>query len=528
MDPLTRGISLRTTCAIKHKEVAEDSLRALQKGSVDSSVYVRKSAAISVANLFLKQPGRILVESDEMFVIFERLLGDSEPTVLATTMMALYLVTKGNDSLTETTMSLVHQFYLRITNSLLELDWLGQVFAIELLKTYCLRNFKSGSQSEHYRLFVDNLNTVIRFSSSSCVVQTGLQALKDLDAHSENFDHVIANRMLQGSPEIQGMFLHNVGKKKAIKPFLINCFSDNSATKISKLEILSQSLTKRNAAFLLTETAQYIRSSQHTDSLFIEKCIAFIVKIGTDMAEDSGLHEWCLRTLIGLINSHDATVSNEAVTAVKSLIQATNCAKEEIMKKVFIYLSSIIETISSPLARASAIWLINLCHDTAPIVVPNVLRVVARELESQESTVKLELCMLAVKVQAFHEDNARTGDNGKSCPQAVSNQLLAPLIELMNYVLHVCSRDPSVGGLVRAVGSKKFDIPTIEAKLIQVEAEVVSESKSGTRVTEDTPDSIRAPKLFTKSSMHEGKSTSSDQSSSTCMLMHHNLCLYVV
>jgi vesicle coat complex subunit len=527
MDPLTRGVSLRTTCLIRHKEVAAEALQVLQKGSVDSSVYVRKCAALSILNLFLRSPARIITESDEMLVIFERLLGDSEPTVLSTTLMSLCLILREHESLREAGLALVHPFFLRIVRSLHELDWIGQTFGIKLLSEYCERNFALHSSNEHFREFIDKVRLVIRFSSSSCVVETGSRVLRELgegvSIQGPDYDISLANRYLQTSSGLEHTVLDNCGGRRLIKPFLVNCSGDSIFTKNAKIDILAKSVSSRNGAFLLAEAVQYIRSTDHTESeqgaIFVKRCIGLMVQIGRQFSENHSLYESCLKALVGMIDSHSPSVSNEAVMAVRSLIQATGAAtmpKEAVMRKACIYISSIIETISSSSARASAIWLINLCHDTVPIIAPNVLRTLARDLEEQDSGVKLELALLAVKVLGFHETNACNA-NHSSVPQQISGQLVPLLSELVAYILAIGSKDSLVGGLVQAVSSRRFAVKIDERvrSLPKVESEIVEGVSK--RVNVDTDDMLRKPKTFSKQAS-QILSLSSEQSSSMRML----------
>jgi vesicle coat complex subunit len=516
MDALTRGVSLRTQCTIKHKEVSEGAIQALQKGSVDSSVYVRKCAAISAACLFLRSPGRIMNETEEMITIFERLLGDSEPTVLSTTLMSLWLLVRGSDSLIKLMIERIHPVFRRILRMLPDLDWIGQTFGIELLGEYCSRNFVLHSTNEDYIEFVRTVEEISRFTTNVCVLQTCLRILEDL-GEARHSELSVINRLYHTPTELQGQLLLNLGSTKRIKPFLINTISDRYSTRLEKIEILTLSVNLRNASFLLGETIEYIKSSNPEEEEFIRKSISLIVKIGE--LGDSDLHDACLRSLIGMIDSVSSVVSDEAVLAVRRLIRnhSLNSDNSSVLKKTCIYLSSIIETVSSSHAKAAALWLINLCHDTVPIVAPNVLRTVARTIEFEDASVKLELSILAVKVLAYHELNIQQKSQKAAVPRNVSEKLIGPLNDLVVYILQVCSKDPLIGGLVRVLSSRKFPIVIHEKQIVSIKSEVVEPDARASRPIEDTPNSLRTPKDGRRNDGHEGKSLASDQSSSQRM-----------
>ncbi len=508
MDPLTRGVALRTTCSIKNKQVSEGSLAAIQKGSLDSSVYVRKCAAISILIRKSSTPDDFERDFPESLAILNRLLGDAEITVISTTLMVLSQLWH---DVSQQAMELLHPHFTRITKLIPLMDWIGQVSGFSVLGAYCMLNFRSGSDNEHYEAFLTGVAETIEFSLSPAVIHNGLAILANLNEQTrlKKPDLILGNKLLHVPSEIAGKFLSSVSVNR-IKPFLIQVFGDDPSVRLAKLELLDAALSRKNAHFMLSECVTYIRSCH--DDEFIEKCLDLIVRIGIEFPD---LHDRCLRCAVGMIDSHYPVLSNLAVEAVGSLIDTNKDGT--IMKKTCIYLSSIVETISSPPARASAVWLINMCHDTVPIIAPNVLRVLGRNVESEDCYVKLELALLAIKVLEYHKLNALGTAIGQ-VPQNVSQALLDPLEELCSFIFQSAQRDPVVGSLVRAASSKKFPIsPLRRGKSSVISSELVEPEVRLSRPIQDSPNSLRVPKGAMKAVHHDVKSFSSDQSATNRM-----------
>ena len=527
IDPLTRGTSVRTSCTIRSKEIAEGSLAAIQKGSVDSSVYVRKCAAISILGFFDTLTDDSGAEKDEIVLIMDRLLGDSEPTVISTILMASWLIVNKNCTMFDKLLTVLHPHFVKLVSLFPNLDWVGHLYGSHVLHAYCVRNFSVHSKNDHYQLFIKALADIVQFSTNGAVVHTCLNALNDLDEMNvlSSVHRFIDRKLCHCSSESAGLFVAGLPDTQlGIKPFLINTFSDDDSLKLGKVQMLSRRLNDRNALFLLSECVQYIHSVQDGSSPegtdFIKACVSLIIRIGTEF--DSDLHEASLRALVAMIDSHTASISNEAVQAVRALIQSNHSTEETnaVMKKACIYLSSVIETISSPMARASAIWLINMCHDTVPIVAPNVLRAVARTLEVEDCTVKLQLSILAMKVLAFHENNSTAETNSSSVPREVSAALLDPLKALCTYIFAVSRNDRVVGSIAHVVSSGYIDLAAHKIQVGVTASRLEKATSRSQRPVTDSPDSLRTPKVPLRSQVFDSKSMSSDQSTSNRMSNH--------
>ncbi len=153
----------------------------------------------------------------------------------------------------------------------------------------------------------------------------------------------------------------------------------------------------------------------------------------------------------------------------------------------------------------------------APIVVPNVLRTIARRVSEESWLVKLELSALTRKVLSYHEHNSENME-AKSVPAAVSKQLLPPLRELADYIFRVCSRDATVGNLLKVLSSSCLKIDTNQPhyahqnsnRLCHYGNAATNTKNEHRRPAVDSPDALRMVKQSIQSEAQSVKSISSD------------------
>ena len=533
INPLNRGVGIRTTVGIRNKEVSDNALSAIKKGASDSSVYVRKCAAASVAKYQTLHPEPSPEDSDELLSILDRLMSDYEPTVLSMTLMSLWhTIAHRTSEHALRAVGLVHPHFLRIVSVLPSLDWIGQFFGICVLHAYCVSNFTLGSASPHLASVLDAIHQIVRFSSHASTVQIGITVLQLLapSAPIPNVEIILAKHMHALPMEMVDQFLPSVSLKR-VKPFLVNLACDSADVKIKKVKLMGLCVTGRNAMFIVAEMVEYLRATEEegSDNGFARDCVDVVTHVGSTFPE---YHSTCLQCLIGLISSAIPTVSNEAVNAVRFLMDlAQGALSVDTVKKTGVLLCSIVGSIVTAQARASAIWLIRQCHDAVPVVVPNALRAASKNLRNEDALVKIELCVLASHALTYHEANAK-GERDSTVPSKVSNMLVEPLRELVEYIFAVSAADRSIGHLVKALSD-----PTIQAECFRFAHSVrrkveslVPEQVSGyrsmkalrrdlARAVEDSRDSLRDGKPRTEH--HEHKSMSSENTN--CNRMPYDL-----
>ena len=477
MNALNRGIALRTICSVPNKEAfPEGVLKAIQKGSVDSSVYVRKCAAACILSYIASNKLGEESEVEETVTIVERLLGDYEMTVVSVAMMAVWTLF----SRSECIMDVLHAHFERLVALLPSMDWVGQYFGLQVFQEYSVRNFREKSDNAYLKTFIGTIKKLISSSRSPPVVFRGISVLNCILGDTEIESVVLAKHFLSMPPSMIPYFLelNALGiSVKRIKPFLINTSTDSDDVQLMKLKLLLNSLTEKNCEFLLSELFRYVFCS--FSKSFITECINGILLIGTRFIKFQGK---ALSALIRCVGSGNPEICNAAVQALSRLMHSATGSgsvkcDDAIKAKICYNLGNMIGTISEPRAKASALWLVQVCHQSAPEVAPKVLRTLAKTLANEDSIVKLELASLAVIVLK-------------------ENKLETTLVE---YILAVSARDNLVGDIVAVVSAPfRQSVDLRPSKAFCREEPALNPSSAfrlngPKRPENDTPDSLRCP-----------------------------------
>ena len=218
----------------------------------------------------------------------------------------------------------------------------------------------------------------------------------------KNDVHLVAKaliRLLRSRREVQSIVLTCIASmtlnRKAIfelylKSFFVRTSDDPTHVKLLKLDILTNLATETSIAVILREFQTYVQSN---DKEFVA---ATIQAIGRCAASISEVTETCLSGLVHLLSNHNEYVVAESVVVIKKLLQSkdTNDHKQRIIAQM----SKLLDFITIAAARASILWLIGEYNEHVPKIAPDVLRKMAKSFCDEETSVKLQVLNLAVKL----------------------------------------------------------------------------------------------------------------------------------
>lgn len=206
-------------------------------------------------------------------------------------------------------------------------------------------------------------------------------------------------RLLRGRKEVQSIVLTCVASmtlnRKAIfelylKSFFVRTSDDPTHIKLLKLDIMTNLATEASIAVILREFQTYIQSN---DKEFVA---ATIQAIGRCAASISEVTETCLSGLVHLLSNHNQYVVAESVVVIKKLLQSQDT--EQHKQRIITQMSKLLDFITVPAARASILWLIGEYNESVPKIAPDVLRKMAKSFCDEETSVKLQVMNLAVKL----------------------------------------------------------------------------------------------------------------------------------
>lgn len=206
-------------------------------------------------------------------------------------------------------------------------------------------------------------------------------------------------RLLRSRKEVQSIVLTSIASmtlnRKAIfelylKSFFVRTSDDPTHIKLLKLDILTNLATETSIAVILREFQTYIQSN---DKDFVA---ATIQAIGRCAASISEVTETCLSGLVHLLSNHNEYVVAESVVVIKKLLQSQDT--EQHKQRIITQMSKLLDFITVPAARASILWLIGEYNEHVPKIAPDVLRKMAKSFCDEETSVKLQVLNLAVKL----------------------------------------------------------------------------------------------------------------------------------
>lgn len=206
-------------------------------------------------------------------------------------------------------------------------------------------------------------------------------------------------RLLRSRKEVQSIVLTCIASmtlnRKAIfelylKSFFVRTSDDPTHIKLLKLDIMTNLATEASIAVILREFQTYIQSN---DKEFVA---ATIQAIGRCAASISEVSETCLSGLVHLLSNHNEYVVAESVVVIKKLLQSQDTQQHK--QRIITQMSKLLDFITVPAARASILWLIGEYNEHVPKIAPDVLRKMAKSFCDEETSVKLQVLNLAVKL----------------------------------------------------------------------------------------------------------------------------------
>lgn len=206
-------------------------------------------------------------------------------------------------------------------------------------------------------------------------------------------------RLLRSRREVQSIVLTTIASmtlsRKTIfelylKSFFVRTSDDPTHIKLLKLDIMTNLATEASIGVILREFQTYIQSN---DKEFVA---ATIQAIGRCAASISEVSETCLSGLVHLLSNPNQYVVAESVVVIKKLLQSQDTQQHK--QRIITQMSKLLDFITVPAARASILWLIGEYNDHVPKIAPDVLRKMAKSFCDEDTSVKLQVLNLAVKL----------------------------------------------------------------------------------------------------------------------------------
>ncbi|KAH0006354.1 ARM repeat-containing protein, partial [Aureobasidium melanogenum] len=454
--PRVRAMALKTMAGVRIPLISQIVSLAIKKGTADMSPIVRKAAAFACVKCVKLDPATL----PQVTEYLSTLLGDKQYFVVGAAVAAFSQVCPER-------LDLIHPHYRSIVKKLVDMDEWGQVSTLQLMTIYARKCFprrtrrvrKATTQTDKQKGFYDDddaeeqeveyedvqtldpdldllLTSALPLlqSRTSAVVVAVTRAYLYL-APEQYLHHAIGplTALLRGPPDINQIGLHNIVQICLLYPqhfvphfrhFLLRSGEGEQTWRL-KLEVLTLVFPHCTAdvqGLILTELEHF---SQGHDPALVRESVRAIGRCAQN--SDAATSSRCLRLLLRQVHSPDQHLVAEALEVIRHMIQRDPLAHT----KTVIRLAKNLDTLTSPAARASIIWLVGefAGYSSDQSIAPDVLRILVRGYPDEHDLVRQQIVLLAAKVY-LHWLNAENASKKKGSPPALERQssstVLAP------------------------------------------------------------------------------------------------------
>lgn len=431
-NPRIRAMALKTMSGIKVPVISQIVSLAIKKGATDLSPLVRKSAALACVKCVKLDP----TTRPQVEEYLATLLGDKQYYVAGAAVQAFMEVCPER-------IDMIHPVYRSLCQMVVDMDEWGQLALIKLFTRYARRCFprrtkqvkRAATQEQRAKDFYedldaneeetteDNMEEVemvdpdlalflksiqpLLSSRNSAVIVAVTKAYLYLSPQSylqQAIRPLIA--LLRAPQDIKQVALYNIVQVCLLYPsqfvpysrhFLIQA---NEAPHIWRLKLEIMTLLfpysgKEIQDLILAELEHFSKS--HNTQL-VRDSVRAIGRCA--QASSSTTARRCLNLLLKQIHSADATLVGEAMEVIRHLIQRS----PDEHPKTVIRLAKNLDSLTSPTARASIVWLVGEFSglDAEHSIAADVLRILVKGYADESDEVRAQIVLLAAKVYLHH------------------------------------------------------------------------------------------------------------------------------
>ncbi|QIW98949.1 hypothetical protein AMS68_004467 [Peltaster fructicola] len=451
-NPRVRALALKTMAGIRVSVISQIVSLAIKKGTADLSPIVRKTAALACVKCIRLDPSTRPQIEEHIAV----LLADQQYYVAGAAVQAFMQICPDR-------LDLIHPVYRKLCKMVVDMDEWGQIATLRLMTFYSRKCFprrtkrvkKAPTQEQRAQDFYAESDTKTEEPGDYDEVE---DVEPDLDLLLHSVQQLLQSRnsavivavtrlylylspsgylsntvgpligLLRSPQDIREVALYNIAQVCVKLPaqfvphmrhFLVKS-NDSSRTRILKLELLTlvfKFLSSEDQDLILAELEHF---SQSHDAELVREAVRAIGRCA--QSEDARTSRKCLTLLLKQIHSADTHLVGEAVEVVRHMIQR----EPEQHRKTVIRLAKNLDTLVSPTARASIIWLVgeSAGHDFENNIAPDVLRILVKGYAAETDIVKEQIVLLGAKVY-LHNINANS-EKRKTIEALNSSDAAAP------------------------------------------------------------------------------------------------------
>ncbi|SMR61361.1 unnamed protein product [Zymoseptoria tritici ST99CH_3D1] len=431
-NPRIRAMALKTMSGIRVPVISQIVSLAIKKGASDLSPLVRKAAALACVKCVKLDP----TTRPQVEEYLATLLADNQYYVAGAAVQAFMEICPER-------LDMIHPVYRSLCKMAVDMDEWGQLSLIKLLTNYSRRCFpqrtkrvkRAATQEQRAKEFYEDLDpqeenvddyeevnsidadldlflksiSPLLSSRNSAVIVSVTRAYLYLSPTSYLPTAIGSLIALLRSPlDIQQIALHDILQICLHSPTLFVPYTRHFLLRTSeppriqtlKLELLTLIFPHTSASqrTLLLAELEHFSLISYNPSL----TRASVRALGRcAQASSPATSRRCLTLLLKQIHSADQHLVGEAIEVIRHLIQRD----PESHQKTLVRLAKNLDTLTSPTARASIVWLIGEYDaglDSGKSIAADVLRILVKGYADETDEVRAQIVLLGAKVYLHH------------------------------------------------------------------------------------------------------------------------------
>ncbi|KAG8849819.1 hypothetical protein FRB96_000642 [Tulasnella sp. 330] len=357
-NPLIRALAIRTMAYIPVPSVVMALIDPLRHCLRDGDPYVRKTAAICVAKLYVFDPK--LVDREGFITMLRDLLADPNPTVVANAVAALMEISERSDDISL-------KLNLSVANKLIAAlgecsEW-GQIYILDSLLSFVPQvSLDAEGICERILPRLQHANSGVVLTTMKILMYM-MNYINDEEVNERFCKKLGAPlvTLLASGPEIQYVTLRNIlliiqrrpsVLKNDVKVFFCK-YNDPIYVKLAKLEIMYRLSRDDNYRAVLTELHEY---ASEVDVDFVRKAVRTIGRLAVKVSAASNA---CMNVLVNLLESKISYVTQEVAVVIKDILRRYPNQYESVIA----VLCQNIDDLTESEAKAAMVWIIGQYAD---------------------------------------------------------------------------------------------------------------------------------------------------------------------
>ncbi|EMC91597.1 hypothetical protein BAUCODRAFT_126597 [Baudoinia panamericana UAMH 10762] len=463
-NPRVRAMALKTMAGIKVPVISQIVSLAIKKGVSDLSPIVRKAAALACVKCVRLDP----TTKPQVEEYLATLLADKQYYVAGAAVQAFMEICPER-------LDLIHSAYRRLCQMVVDMDEWGQLALIRLMTVYARRCFpqrskrvkKIQTQEQKTKDFYEDIEA--KDEDDEAIFEDVYVDDPDLDLLLRSIQSLLQSRnaavivavartylylsptnylhhaigplvaLLRSPQDVQQVALYNVVQVCLHDPILFVPYlrhfllhpsesPDVWRLKLEALTLIFPHCGSDEQELVLAELEHFSRAH---DTALVRESVRAIGRCA--QSPNATTSRRCLSLLLKQIHSPDQNLVGEAIEVVRHLIQRS----PDDHRRTVIRLAKNLDTLTSPMARASIIWLVGefAGADEDNNIAADVLRILVKGYADEDDEVRAQIVLLAAKVY-LHYLNAKNAKqkaigalNGSEDKHVEGNGSLIPSAE---------------------------------------------------------------------------------------------------